>query len=58
MKNTRTLTALLEFDDEGELQAIFLNSNTDREEETLKTALSRLFPSDVWSWLARFISQR
>ena len=56
MVNTRRLTVLLEFDDQGELKAVLLNSNTDGEEAILKKALSRLFSPDVWSWFARLIS--
>lgn len=58
MRTKAHLTALIEFDASGELQAIFLNAGGDEEERKLKEALSRLIQPTLWERVAELLSLR
>jgi hypothetical protein len=49
-------TALFQFDEHSELEAVFLNARSDEEEEKLKEAIAQLIKPGVWESFARFLT--
>lgn len=53
MKTRERMTALLEFDGNGELRAIFPNAESDEQERRIKEALTRLIRPSLWEYFVR-----
>jgi hypothetical protein len=52
-KSSAKITASLEFSDTGYLRAVYLNAETNGDQETLERALSRLIKPGHFSWVRR-----
>lgn len=58
MRNEHGMTALLQFDNEGELQGVFPCCKNDEDEKILRDAIERLIRPSLWEWVARLFSSR
>ena len=57
MKARERMTALLEFDGDGKLRAIFLNAGSDKQERRIKDAFTNLIRPSVWEYCARLLTR-
>ncbi len=51
------ITALFEFDNKGNIQAIFLNAGNEKDQATLEKALNRLLDPGHFGWIKKLFGR-